>query len=308
MKAALSILALAALTACGGGGGGGGGFAIVPVAPAQPAAQEEPKPTIEPLKLNPVNPGCVQAPDGHIDCPLIAYGEPIGVGVPAGTYVKFTNNTGLMLQIDSVQAATAEVQLWSEICVYVGELVTGQPTPGIGEVGCATKAFNENYSTIHWGEHTGLSVAPGQVVYLNSNTPSGYKNHTYALSVRVQTTGLHAWRQPQQDAVIVCDGQQQSTAPTPWRNETGRELHLTGASIYSEDGRLSNTMSGAACIYVMTADGSTKYQNCDSALRTRGDVSFPVVTIAPGEYVSAQATNSCPAPGVWDWAAFLRVW
>lgn len=307
MNRALSILALASLVACGGGGGGGGGgFAIVPVAPA-PAPQEEPKPTIEPLKLNPVNPGCVQAPDGHIDCPLIAYGEPIGVGVPAGTYVKFTNNTDTLLQIDSVQAATGEVQLWSEICAYVGDLITGQPTPGIGEVGCSSKHANENYPTITWGNGTGLSIAPGQVVYLNSHTEPGYKGHTYAMSVRVQTTGLHAWRQPQQDAVIPCNGQQQSTAGTPWRNETDRDLHLSGASIYAESGS-GNTLNGPACIYVMTADGSVKYQNCDSALRTRGDVSFPVVTIAPGEYVSAQGVNSCPAPGVWDWAAFLRVW
>ena len=306
MKRALSILALASLVACGGGGGGsGGGFAIVPVAPA---AQEEPKPTIEPLKLNPVNPGCTTALDGHVECNLIANDQPIGVGVPAGTYVKFTNNTNTLLQIDSVQAATGEVQLWSEICAYVGDLITGQPTPGIGEVGCSSKHSGENYPTITWGNGTGLSIAPGQVVYLNSHTEPGYKGHTYAMSVRVQTTGLHAWRQPQQDAVIPCDGQQQSTAPTPWRNETDRELHLTGASIYSEDGRLSNTMSGAACIYVMTADGSVKYQNCDNALRSRGEVSFPTVAIAPGEYVSAQGTNACPVGAVWDFAAFLRVW
>lgn len=309
VRRALSTLALAALAACGGGGGGGGGFAVVaPTAAAPEAAKQPAAPAAEPLKLSPVNPGCVSALDTHVECPLIASGELIGVGVPAGTYVRFTNRTGSYLQIDSVQAATGETQLWSEICVYVGDLVTGQHQPGIGEAGCATKNAGENYPTIRWGEGTGLSVAPGEVVYLNSHTEPALENHTYALSVRVQTTGLHSWRQPQQDAVIYCDGQQQSTAPTPWRNETGRELHLSGASVYSEDGRGSNTLSGPACIYVMDASGATKYQNCDSALRSRGEVSFPVVTIAPGEYVSAQAVNTCAALGVWDWAAFLRVW
>ena len=306
VKQSLAATALAALAACGGGGsGGGGGFALI-----APASQEEAKtPAVEPLKLSPVNPGCTTALDGHVVCELIANDQPIGVGVPAGTYVTFTNNTSTMLQIDSVQAATGEVQLWSEICAYVGDLITGQPKAGIGEVGCSSKHANENYPTITWGNGTGLSIAPGQVVFLNSHTEPGYKNHTYALSVRVQTTGLHAWRQPQIDAVIPCDGQQQSTAGTPWRNETDRDLHLSGASIYSESGTSTpNTLNGPACIYVMTADGSVKYQNCDNALRTRGDVSFPVVTIAPGEYVSAQGVNACAAPNVWDFAAFLRVW
>jgi len=303
-KQVLTAAAVSALCACGGGGdGSGGGFFAVAPAPAV----QEPKTAVEPLKLNPVNPGCTTALDGHIECPLVANGELIGVGVPAGTYVKFTNNTDTLLQIDSLQAATGEVHLWSEICAYVGDLITGQPTPGIGEVGCSSKQSGENYPTITWGNGTGLSIAPGQVVYLNSHTEPEYKNHTYAMSVRVQTTGLHAWRQPQMDAVIPCNGQQQSTAGTPWRNDTGRELHLSGASIYSESGS-GNTLNGPACIYVATADGSIKYQNCDNALRTRGDVSFPVVTIAPGEYVSAQGVNSCQSPAVWDWAAFLRVW
>ena len=215
MSRALSALALAALVACGGGGGGGGGgAAFMPVA-ATPVAQE-PKPqepVLEPLKLNPVNPGCTVAADGHVDCPLIASGELIGVGVPAGTYVRFTNNTGSHLQVDEVRAATGEVSYWNEHCVYLGELVTGQHQPGVGEVGCSAKNVGENYAPITWGAGTGLSVAPGQAVYVNSNqTSAGYMNTTYALRVRVQTTGLHAWRAPQHDEVISCDGRDQSTA------------------------------------------------------------------------------------------------
>lgn len=306
MKHALSILALAALAGCGGGGGGGGGF--MPIV-AQPAAKS-PDPilqAVEPLALTPTNPGCKEV-GFSVDCPLVP-GE-IGVGVPAGTWVVFYNRTDQMLQIDAVRAATGETQLWSEFCVYRGELFTWQSPAGVGEVGCTTKGIGENYGTIRWGAGTGLSVAPGERVYLNSHTEPAAKNHTYSMSVREQTTGLYAWRQPQRDEVIPCDGQERATVASPWRNESGRAMHLIGAGIYSESGTPAsiNQMSGPACIYVMAADGSTKYQNCDDNLRRRGEVSFPVVTIEPGEYVSAQARNACAAPGVWDWAAWLRVW
>jgi hypothetical protein len=312
-KQALTAAAVAALCACGGGGGGsGGGFAVAPAAQepaAAPTSTAPALPVVEALKLDPFNPGCVSAPDTHVECPLVANDQPIGVGVPAGTYVKFTNNTGTLLQIDEVQAATGETSFWSEYCVYLGELVTGQTIAGRGEVGCSVKNPGENYAPITWGANTGLSVPPGGVVYLNSHTEPELKGHTYAMRVRVQTSGLHAWRQPQQDAVIPCDGQQGSTAPTPWRNDTDRDVHLVGVSIYSVSGTATpNTLNGTACIYAMTADGAMKYRNCDEALLSKGEVSFPVVTIAPGEYVSAQAVNACPAGGVWDWAAWLRVW
>ena len=306
MKAALSILALAALTACGGGGGGsGGGFAPIAVAPA---VESHPEPVSQAPRLTPVDTGCYQPEDNHIACDLVP-GE-IGPSVAAGSFLSFVNLTGQHLQINEVNATTGEREFWSEYCIYYGELKLAQSPAGWGEAGCATKNKGEDYAPIRFGEGAGLSIPPGQGVILNAHTEPSAVIHTYSLKVSVQASGLSSWRQPQVDQVIFCDDQLQSTVMSPWQNTTGGDLHLTGASIYSEtpSSKTPNTMSGAACIYVLTADGSTKYQNCDPAIRTRGEVSFPLVTIAPGEFVAAQATNSCSVGGHWDWAAFLRVW
>jgi hypothetical protein len=262
--------------------------------------------------LNPTNTNCQQVAQNQVNCDLVP-GE-IGTGVPPGVVLTFTNRTGAQLQVNQADAITNERTYWSEWCVYTGpttdSLKTSQGPAGVGEVGCSTKQPGEDYAPIRWGAGTGLAVAPGEMVIVNSHTEPAAVNHTYALTVAPQTTGLYSWRQPQVDEVITCNGETQSTAGSPWHNDTGRELHLTGASIYAEagGGPTPNTMSGAACIYVMTADGAVKYQNCDNAIRTRGEVTFPLVTVAPGEYVAAQATNACAAPGVWDWVAFLRVW
>jgi len=315
MKSLIALSAIA-LAACGGGGGSSPTFA--PPAQSTPAAEvqaapSQPAPVVQVAAASPpqpVNTNCVTTADGHVSCDLIADDQPIGVGVPAGTYVIFTNRTTDYLQINSVSAFTGEQQRWSEFCVDRDDGRTGQASPGIGEVGCTTKNVGEDYPPITWGNGTGLSVPPGGVIYLGSHTEPVPENHTYSMSVAVQTTGLNAWRQPQQDAVITCDGQLQSTAWTPWQNTTDHDLHLAGASVYAVSSSPSspNTLSGAACIYVIDASGATKYTNCDDALRTRGDANFPVVTIAPGEFVAAQATNACASPAVWDWVAFLRVW
>lgn len=308
MKRALSMLALAALAACGGGGGGsGGGFAALPLATVQeaPAVHSDETPI---LKVYPINPGCTMAAANHVACELIASESTIGVGVPPGVYVTFTNNTGMHLQINEINAETGERQFWSEHCIYLNNPMTGQDPAGQGEVGCSSKQIGKDYPPIRFGQGNGLAVAPGDVVYLASHTEPSAINHTYAMDVKVQTTGLQSWRMPKIDQVIDCNGQQQSTVWGTWTNTTQTNLHLTGASIYSEAGAGSNTLNGAACIFVMDAIGATKYQNCDSALKTRGEVKFPVVTIAPGESVAAQGVNACAAPGVWDYAAFLQVW
>ena len=314
MKRALSILALAALTACGGGGGGGSGGGFIAVAPA-PAAEpkQDPKPLQEPLI--PVNTNCVQSAENHINCDLIP-GGPYGPGVPAGQFVSFTNRTGVYLQIDQIHAYTAERESWSEYCAYLGgveHLTTAQfqthTGSNLGEVACAAKNIGEDYEPIRFGGNTGLSVAPGEMVMLNTHTEPAQINHTFSIWVSVQATGVYSWRQPQADRVIPCDDQMQHTDMVPWRNNTGRDLHLTGASVYVEtpSSRAPNTI-GNACIYVLTADGSQKYANCEGAIRSKGEVSFPPVTVAPGEYVAAQATHACRSGSHWNWAAFLRVW
>lgn len=310
-KQALTAAAIAALCACGGGGGSGGGFAAAPVAPVeanQPAVQPAVQAEDPFVKLYPVNPGCSMVAANHLACELIASETTIGVGVPPGVYVTFTNNTGTHLQINEVNAETGERQFWSEHCIYLNTFMTGQNTAGQGEVGCASKQIGKDYLPVRFGQGNGLGVAPGDVVYLGSHTEPLQINHTYALDVKVQTTGLQAWRMPKVDAVIECDGQQQSTVWGTWTNTTQGDLHLTGASIYAEAGQRSHTLNGSACIFVMDASGATKYTNCDGALKTRGEVKFPAVTIAPGESVAAQGVNACTAPNLWGWAAFLQVW
>lgn len=309
MKLALSILALAALTACGGGGGGGSGGGFAPIA-AAPAEVKQADPVLQAPEVT--YPNCETVAFNHIACDLVP-GSSIGAAVPAGMFASFTNRTGQYLQIDEINGFTAERRSWSEYCVYLGDLsniVTWQASAGKGEVGCATKNIGEDYAPMRFGTGTGLAVAPGEMVMLNAHTDPAPTNHTYYMSVAKYATGLHSWRQPQVDYVIPCNGQMQVTEMKPWRNETDRQLHLTGASIYAEtpSSRTPNKLA-AACIYVMTADGSaTKYANCDGSVSARGEVNFPMVTIAPGEYVAAQATNSCGSGNHWNWVAFLRVY
>ena len=262
---------------------------------------------------DPVNPNCTNLTANHIDCDLIpdsaSGGQPIGVGVPPGSYVTFTNRTGTYLQVNEATAITGEQSFWSEFCVYLNDFVTGQNTAGRGEVGCTSKNVGENYPPIRWGATTGLSVAPGGVVYLNSHTEPAGTNHTYSLVVKPQTSGLYSWRAPKLDAVITCNGQSQSTAWTPWTNTTEGPVHLAGASIYAVSGNASspNTVTGA-CVYVLRPDGSVRFSNCESAAKTRGQLSFATQVVQPGESVAGQAVNSCPAGSLWDWAAFLLVW
>lgn len=306
-KQALTAAALAALSACGGGGGGsGGGFMPIASAPAV-----EPKPAEPILQApTPIYPNCIQVASNHIACDLISSEDLIGAAVPAGMFASFTNKTGTALQVIEVNAYTLERRFWSEYCAYLGDLsniVTWQASAGKGEVGCATKQIGEDYAPVHFGN--GLVVAPGEMFMLNAHTDPAPTNHTYTLRVQYLSNGGHSWRQPQVDQVIHCAGEEQATAMTPWRNDTGRDVQLSGASIYSEtpSSRTPNTASGRACIYVLLEGGAQKYSNCDPALKTRGEVSFPAVTVAPGEYVAAQAANACSIGAHWNWASFLNV-
>jgi len=306
----ISIMALSALAACGGGGGGGGG-GFVPAAPVEsaPAAHEPARAAPEAPLIPPDMVTATCETHSIIFCEMVASDRAIGIGVPAGTYVAFTNNTGAPLQVVETGAFTAERRFWSEYCAYLGTLndsVTWQRVAGKGEVGCAAKNIGEDYAPIRFG--TGLVVAPGEVVVLNSHTEPTSTNHTYTLKVRALTDAGQSWRQPQRDQVIPCDGQTQYTVAAPWRNDADRNVQITGASIYAEvpQSKAPNTVSNA-CISVLLEGGATKYSNCDTALRSKGEVHFPPVTVAPGEYVAAQAANACAVGGHWNWAAFLNV-
>lgn len=305
----LTALSALALCACGGGGGSGGGsFPSAAVQQTAPVAQEAPAVT-NPVFQIPVNPGCTMSGDRPY-CELIANDSAIGIGVAANNVAVFTNHTGSDLQIERADAYTGEQTQWGEYCAYLlndlSQAATAQSSAGIGEVGCATKNIGETYPSLKWG--SGLLVKPGQMLMLNSHVEPANTAHTYSLRVHA-ATGVSSWRMPKTDAVINCDGQPQPTAGDRWTNTTGKDLQVTGASIYSVSGNNAspNTMNGPACIYVFTAEGAVKYQNCDNQIRTRGDISFPAVSIAPGESVAAQALNVCSAPSLWGWAAFLRI-
>lgn len=258
------------------------------------------------------NTNCATHPveTNRIECDLVASDTPIGVGVPPGQYVTFTNRTAGYLQINQAHAVTGEQRMWSEYCVLHQQFVTGQSAANVGEVGCAAKQIGENYPVITFGAGTGFSVAPGAKIIMNSGSDPDKTNHNFALWVAHQTTGLHSWRQPAMDTINHCSGQSQATPWTPWQNTTGGDLHVTGAFVYSESANswAKNTVSGAACVYVLKADGTPKYANCDDALRSRGEVPMQMQVVAAGEWVGAQAVNACASGGLWDWAAFIHIW
>lgn len=309
MKTLLTFAALATLTACGGGGGSSASIEPT-VAETRPAIAAERTLRKDPIPATPqpANPNCVLGVDNVTRCDLMPGVN--GVGVLAASFVIFTNNTPHMLQLDQVEAYTGERAFWSEFCAYKGtrpeDFITGQVTPGTGEVGCAVKIVGEDYAPIRWGATTGLSVAPGEQVVLNSHTEPALISHLYTLTINYQTTGVHVWRQPQMDKVFECDGAQQSTEWSPWRNDTGRNLHITGASVYSVTGGENHV--DAACLYVFGPDGQTvRYSRCD--LSVAGDKDFGDVIVEPGDYIVGHASNTCPAgSAAWDWAAFLRVY
>lgn len=306
--AILGLLAL--LAACGGGGS-----ADEPASAAKPvAAPQQPMlralSTSAPAKASPVNPGCTMSGDRPY-CELIANTDPIGVGVAANNVAVFTNNTGVNLQIDQADAYTGETSLWGEYCIYLvddlSQAIPNQAYPGIGEVGCAHKDIGEDYPSLTFGGWSGLLVKPGQMVVMNSHVEPANIGHTYALKVRLATTALYAWRMPQQDAVIPCTG---TTTPTAWtahRNDTGRVMGFQGAEVYSVSAKpASPSTTDHACAYVLDVNGNVRWSQC--GINARGSYSWPTVEVQPGEYIAAQSINTCSAPAVWDWAAFLRVW
>lgn len=313
MKRALSILALASLAACGGGGGGsGGGFMVAPVAEAPaaeaPVVQSAPsvKPTLPPSNL--LNPSCVTGPDGLlVTCSLEPSPWPIGATVPAGGFITFTNKTGSYLQVNSIEAFTGETTHWGEFCAALNFGSNRQDVAGVGEVACTTKAENQNYQPLTFGQGTGLLVEPGGVVILGSKPAT--VSHTFALMVAPNTTGVQVWRAPAVDEVIPCNGLPQYTTWHPWKNDSGFTKHVSGALIYTESGNVNRAeLSGHACLYVLNPDGTPRVSQCDDSLRVRGEATFSTIEVFPGESVAAQAVNTCTAPSEWDWASYLYVW
>jgi hypothetical protein len=132
-----------------------------------------------------------------------------------------------------------------------------------------------------------------------------YRQTVYVTSIPGAERVL-SLRQPRIDRPIRCNGARQATEHSPWKNSTGRNLTVSGAVVYAVDPHKLNRVD-EACISILDGAGlQTRWQYC-SDVNVRGNVQFAPVVVAPEEQISAQASNSCPAPGLWDWAAYIHV-
>lgn len=267
------------------------------------------------VSLLSINPNCAHTAPNMVDCDLLPLeytgGQISEIGIPPSTTVRFTNRTGQYVQINQITAETNETSYWSEYCAFRNDYFTGQRgAPGIGEVGCTTKNPGEAYPPLQWdGIATALSVAPGDQIYIGSHTEPASINHTFKVVSYLQSTGIYAYRAPKIDQVITCNGSTQSSAWTPWVNNTGGVLHLTGASIYAVSGNSPGTdQVDAACIYILDTAGAVRFSHCNQGVERRGLANFPTQLIYPGESLVGHASNQCPAGHLWDWAAYMYVW
>lgn len=227
--------------------------------------------------------------------------------------LQLTNNTGTYTQINQVWSEPVLTGYWGEYCAYINDMIAGQTTPGVGEVGCTHKDANEPaYGALQWdGYTTALALTPGSVLHVggyvwnsDANPPGKDYRTAYYVSVYPESSGVISYRQPRNDEIIPCDGTKQSTSWAPWKNTTGRNLVLTGAMIFAVDPVALNTVD-EACIAVLDSTGANvRWQYCNN-VNSRGRVDFPDVVVAPNEYIGGQANNTCAAGADWDWGSFI---
>jgi hypothetical protein len=265
-----------------------------------------------------INPGCTLE-GNHYNCSMIH-----GVAVYRIDFdrdkgylvehLQIHNDSGGHLQINSVDTYVT-VGVWQEICVSLDEAATSQTVPGRGEVGCIDKAAGllvyPTLSWDSWGLGRALAVPPTSTVFMGTNadallaqgvdTSSVY----FVVSTAPQTQGVLAFRQPRADQSIACNGANQWTTWSPWRNNEGRVWRTEGATIYSV--APAGNQVDVACIYVLNTAGLVRWSHCAN-VNQRGRVSYPQQVIQPGEYLAGQARHRCSAPGLWDWAAYVHVW
>lgn len=220
-------------------------------------------------------------------------------------------NTGRSLQLNQVigQSRSGITGTFGEFCVYLDQFKTAQSSPGVGEVGCFPKKASERYfGALEWGTSTALAVPAGSTLYMQGYVqPVPGKGHDFPFQFNVttypQSRGVLSYRQPKVDAAIYCNRKPAVTAGSPWPNDTGRTLTILGATIYALD-----PPPDAACLYILAAgSGAVKWKNCKlTPNNQRGVAMLPApVTVQPGEQILAQASHTCAAPGVWDWAAYI---
>lgn len=225
--------------------------------------------------------------------------------------LKLINHSDGQVQIFRVWTKPVIAEGWGEYCLSIGDWRTGQQEPGSGEVACTHKEKSEyEFGALKWDTSSiAPSVAPGSAIWVGGYvlTPNG-KDHRQTVFITADNGigRIQSFRQPRNDQPIKCNGEDQTTELSPWKNTTGRELTIAGAIIYAVDPRKQKYVD-EACISVLDSAGTTKKWQICSEVNVRGNVTFPPVVVAPNEHISAQATNRCAAPGMWDWAAYIHV-
>ena len=256
-------------------------------------------------------PGCT-AQGALMTCPLGlgATGYTIdGGAVKALALVNPPGGPALQLNQVLGQSLSRVANTFGEYCVYLDDFETRQTRPGVGEVGCYPKPAGERrFGALEWGTSTALAVPPGTTLYFQGyvqTTPGHGMDYPFQFNVTTypQSRGIFAYRQPKIDAAIPCTGAPQPTAGSPWTNDAGRPLTVLGAFIYALE-----PPPTAACLYVLAAGSSKpRWKQCNlTPGNRRGVAMLPApVTVQPGEAILAQASYTCAAGQVWDWAAYV---
>jgi hypothetical protein len=225
--------------------------------------------------------------------------------------LKLVNSGGVPAQITRVWVEPKETGRWGEYCLSIGVWQMGQNRPGAGEVACTHKDDTEpEFNALQWDSNENApSLAPGSALWVGGYvlaSPGQDHRKTVYVTASKGVENILLFRQPQTDVPIRCDATNQVTADSPWQNTLGRDLTVSGALIYAVDPRKRNLVDHACISVLDAARNRTRWRYCTD-VNMRGKVKFPPISVAPGEFIAAQATNNCAVPGTWDWAAYIYV-
>jgi len=252
-----------------------------------------------------MNPDCTFSGNERI-CPLAPGTHSYATDAES---LRLENNGTQWIQINEVQAAVGTPGVWAEMAVYLDRFQLDQDVPGRGEVGAIHANANEVFGQLKWtdGQGYGLSVPPGSFIQLNVG--QAHPPTLFVVKAAVQTAGVHAVRQPKADHVFTCSGSQQATVWDAWQNTGSTNWSVAGATIFASGGDTTPNSVQSACVYIMSSNGQDViWSYCGDGVRTRGRVTFPAVqTVAPGQYLAAQAVHTCSS-ALWGWAAYIWKW
>lgn len=255
---------------------------------------------------------CGNSRTNEVSCPLMIGEQTYRLDSGLTQYLKLTNTTDRPLQIDAVQGAAAgRGREFLEYCIGRNRFETGQSVAGEGEAACTSRNSGVAISGIRLRASPtdpGLTVDPGDTIYVSFNPMPTEPWFTVTVTSSRATGQLATWRQPMVDQIIHCNGQVQQTRWSPWVNQTGRSLSLTGAILYAQGGEPPVDQVDTACVYILNIRGQVRYRMCEGVnARNPSGLLIRAQTVAPGESVAGQASNTCHAPAVWGWAAYMLI-